>query len=211
MQFIGINGAKRLRFFIDSSFILDIKIQLIKKLVTNYNNNKGENMKKTLMVALATIGLAGAAQATPTGQMNFSGLVTTNCTFTNVAAGTLSARGTGSEYLLESGAPGSGLSASFDLAYGGAPTVSIDAVTAFSVAPQNLPTLTSLTTGLFFNNPDNDLLASAAGAHSFSTGSKSFALDPGVTQDVGSVVLSASAATAFPVGDYHAETTITCQ
>ena len=164
-------------------------------------------MKKIIIAALATLGMAAAQAET----VNFSGTVATSCTFSNKTSGSLVASSNGSSYVMDAGFAGHGSGASVDIAYSGSPTFSIQAVQGFSSAPGGAPSLTSVSTGVSFGVAANQTAAINAGATGFSSGTKYVTLDNGSTSDTATVKMAAYAATAFPVGNYDAQSTITCQ
>lgn len=142
--------------------------------------------------------------------INFSGTVSTSCTFSNQAAGALVATSNGSEYILDAGF-NTGGAARVDIAYTGSPSFGIAAVSGFSSSPGGTPALSSIVTGISFSNSTNNSNAITAGANSFTSGSKTFSLTGTASSDNIYVFMKAIAASPFPVGQYDANTTITCQ
>lgn len=143
--------------------------------------------------------------------INFSGTVSTSCVFSNDVAGTLLARGTGSSYFLASGdGPGTGDPATIDIAYTGSPTFAINAISSVT-SSATLPSISSITTGVYFGVGANTLAAANAGATNFTSGTKSFTLDSNTSSDTARIKMVAEASSPFLTGTYSGQTTVTCQ
>lgn len=164
-------------------------------------------MKKLIITTIAAIGLSGLAQAET---INFGGTVSTTCAFSNNVTGTMVNYTDGIDYALDAGFT-QGTAASVDVAYSGAPTFAINAVTGFSSAPNGAPTPQNIYTGIVFNNSQNSANAAIAGADMFTSGTKTFGLDGGASQDTAHVKMKAVANGPWAVGQYDANTTVTCQ
>lgn len=142
--------------------------------------------------------------------IDFAGSVSTSCSFSNQTTGVIEVQNNsnGNFYL---GADGwIGTASSFDIAYDGTPMFSISAVNSFQSSPPNTPNVT-FETGIRFDNSANNINSTTSGANSFTTGTKSFLLDPGASFDTGHVSFIATAYSPFPVGNYQAIAVITCQ
>lgn len=162
-----------------------------------------KNKILTMILALASLNVYAET-------INFSGTVSTSCTFSNQTAGTLAATTNGYNYFLDAGF-NSGIPANIDIAYTGAPTFGISAVSTLSSAPNGAPAISSFETGVSFGNSANNTSASNVGANNFTSGSKSFQLTNAVSSDSVFIKMKAVASAPFPVGQYDANTTITCQ
>lgn len=159
--------------------------------------------KVLLFALLSSIGLAQAET------VDFSGAVTTSCSFSSPQAGSLSASAVGNRYVLDAGFNNAG-AASMQIAYTGAPTFTVNAVNNVT-GSNGVPTIESITTGVSFGDSGNNSNALSAGANSFTTGSKSFNLDSNSSSDTVSVKMRVIATSPFAVGNYSANAVITCQ
>lgn len=162
--------------------------------------------KKILAIALGLSCIAGVSQAE---QVNFAGTVSTSCAFGNNQTGALNAYGSNGNYKLDAGFT-QGTPAQLDITYTGAPTFEVTAVNDVQ-GSNGVPSLSSITTGLVFSAGANQAASNAAGANSFTSGSKSFTLDSNVSSDTVGVKMLAQSTNPFPVGNYTANTTVTCQ
>lgn len=164
--------------------------------------------KKIVAAVVAILGCISIAQAET---VNFSGTVSTSCVFSNASAGVLNAYANGSSYFLGSGdGPGSGSPAAVDIAYTGAPTFSINSINSVTSSAQ-LPSISSITTGVYYGVGANTSAAAAAGATSFTSGTKTFQLDSNTSSDTAIFKMVAEATSPFLVGNYSGQTTVTCQ
>lgn len=161
---------------------------------------------KIISIAVALTCVAGMAQAE---SINFSGTVSTSCSFGANSAGVLNAYAQGNEYKLDAGY-NSGSPSTVDITYTGAPTFTIDSVANVS-GSNGMPSLTGIQTGASFSKAGNQSAAITAGANNFTSGNKSFQLDGQEVSDTLSVRMLATATSPFAVGTYSAQTTVTCQ
>lgn len=174
-----------------------------------------KQVKRVLALAVLSIGATSAMAET----VNFAGTVSTSCAFSNDTAGVMNAQAINGQYVLGAGLFYSGVTpgsaATVDIAYSGAPTFSISAVSSLSSAASGAPSPSAFNTGVWFSggtkSADNTAAAALAGANSFSNGSKSFALDGGATSDTANIGMNAVASSPWTTGNYSASTTITCQ
>lgn len=164
-------------------------------------------MNKILVTLLASIGLVSLAHAEA---INFSGTVSTSCTFSNPVSGQLVAWTDGSGYILDGGySQGNGASIAVD--YTGSPTFAINAVSAIASAPGGAPAVTQFNTGLSFDVAANNAAAITAGADNFTNGTRTLMLAGSSSSDVARIKMKATAAAPWPVGNYDVNTTVTCQ
>lgn len=162
-------------------------------------------MKKIITILMVLFTAQAIAET-----IDFNGTVTTSCQFSNQVSGTLMNEVSDTTYKLSTDAIG-GSRASFDLAYTGAPTLTIQAPVSLTNFPNGTPTINNIITGINFDNNANNSNAITAGANNFNSGIKSVTLDSNSTTDTATVKLIASALSAFPVGSYSAQVTLTCQ
>lgn len=162
-------------------------------------------------IGAAVVAILGSITVAQAETINFAGTVSTTCVFSNNTAGVLNAYANGSQYYLASGSgPGAGSPASVDIAYTGSPTFAINAIGSVS-SSASVPSLNSLTTGVTMGEGANQANAISAGATSFTSGTKSFALDNSASTDTATISMVAVASSPFPVGTYSGQTTVTCQ
>lgn len=149
--------------------------------------------------------------------VNFAGTVSTSCSFGSFQQGTLNSTIMNGKYVLESGWSSLNDAASTDISYDGNPTITIDAISGWVTAPQNVPLFSDLDTGVGFlhhgqTSVANTIAATTAGAAYFEHGSKSFNLNSTYGNiDTIHVKMRAVADSPWPTGSYLANTVISCQ
>lgn len=167
-------------------------------------------MKKKVLLGLVASVLSFGALAE---QVDFAGSVTTSCAFSNYTTGGLVAHTTGGYYYLDGNMNGAGAPGTVDVTYTGAPMFTITGVSSLDSSPNGTPNISQFNSGVRFSDALNQANALTAGANNVQGGnSASFHLDDtNVSQDTATVKMSARAINPFPVGNYTAHVTISCQ
>lgn len=151
---------------------------------------------KKLLLALAFISTAQAA----TENLTISGTVSSVCAFGSVTNGVFGYE-VQSPTLLDTASTG-GTNGQVLIFYNGTPTVSIGEITSFSTVPSGFTDTVNFTNVFTSNN---------AGTISYSSGNASFTQSGGTNDTLTLRLRALNANGSFPVGNYSAATTITCQ
>lgn len=142
----------------------------------------------------------GSAHATTQG-LNVSGTVSSTCSFGSVTNGVFGYE-VQTPHVLDTASAG-GTNASVTIYYNGTPTVTFPEITSFSAVPSGFNDTVT------FNNI---LSSSNAGGINYSSGSASVTESGSTSTDTFTLRLRAQDGQgSFPVGNYSAGTTITCQ
>lgn len=142
--------------------------------------------------------------------VNFSGTVTTSCEFYDSGVGVVDATGGNGIYRLST-MYGAGRPATIDFNYQGSPTLTLAAIQNFQYSGQGVAPAHSVYTEASFSNPNNELIAVANGFHGFDSGTKTMQMSGTTNTDRMFINLVATASSSFPIGDYSANTVVTCQ
>lgn len=153
-------------------------------------------MKKLLLISLFLSNVAVAA----TSSITVAGTISSVCAFGSVTNGVFGFD-VAQPNILDTAGTG-GTNASVGITYNSTPTISIDAITAFDSTPSGFSDTVAFMNYFSSTNLGNmNYTSGQAGGQETSGSSDTFTLRVKATDANGS----------FPVGNYAASTTITCQ
>lgn len=151
---------------------------------------------KKLLLLLAFCGTAQAATET----LTINGTVASTCVFSSPVNGVFGYE-VQTPNVLDTQLTG-GLDAGVVINYNGTPTVTIDEITTFATVPSGFTDTVSFTNTLTTTN----------GSRTYSNGTASWVESGSTTTDALTLRLRAvNAQGSFPIGNYSASTTVTCQ